>query len=742
MNILKTVSKLVLAFVRALQGLIMRLMGWAFHYFTSEDFLPKMGTLGDGTGNFYELFYSSSADANIFNLLLSKVIVPTCIAIVIILFAFSMFKSMVSQKEVESPLKTVARSLISLTLMLISLSVCTVLLNAGNYAQVWISDAINETTGGVTDESFRNLEAKSEEMLGNSSTYSAEEVALAQENQKTWEEGYQMYLRSGGTDDGIEKWLDTTDATGSKLGTIWPYHDLNGDGALNEADYDMALTIQHTSSSEELSSNVYQIGICILSSFLGLVLTWKFLKMIYMYLNKYVRIAMLIVFSPLSCAAYASEASEDIFFSYVRMYVTSLISLVITQALVLAMQFACSVTLNASSLSLMVLYYCLTLSYVRFAEDIDMYLNKVKLNVGAQQREPAFGNIGMMAARLMDISIVKDLLGGMGRAVGGAASAAAHPSQTMAAIGNTFHGIGASGSILASTGQAAGAATVPTVMAGMGVALTNIPVSQKKAVKTAADTALGMAQATVTGYAGQQAMQRAARRSDGKYAVESIAGSADNVLDAIQGQEGIVAATILGENGAAYNIEKKTDRLGNDVFKIQDTSHGLLLDGEPANTWDQAVMKVHEAAGGITGESEFSSERGEIFRTHDGTSDVMKQEGTYETWGDALNRMGAYDSYELTNEAGYQAETDSLNKVANALGKVESVDMKGERGDGGVIHATLDSRGSVFVTDENGHKKRYSGIDAFQQAEGIEKLSFSTDRKGETRNKRAKKIFH
>lgn len=132
MNILKTVSKLVLAFVRALQGLIMRLMGWAFHYFTSEDFLPKMGTLGDGTGNFYELFYSSSADANIFNLLLSKVIVPTCIAIVIILFAFSMFKSMVSQKEVESPLKTVARSLISLTLMLISLSVCTVLLNAGS----------------------------------------------------------------------------------------------------------------------------------------------------------------------------------------------------------------------------------------------------------------------------------------------------------------------------------------------------------------------------------------------------------------------------------------------------------------------------------------------------------------------------------------------------------------------------------------------------------------------------------
>lgn len=68
--------------------------------------------------------------------------------------------------------------------------------------------------------------------------------------------------------------------------------------------------------------------------------------------------------------------------------------------------------------------------------------------------------------------------------------------------------------------------------------------------------------------------------------------------------------------------------------------------------------------------------------------------------------------------------------------------MKGERGDGGVIHATLDSRGSVFVTDENGHKKRYSGIDAFQQAEGIEKLSFSTDRKGETRNKRAQKIFH
>lgn len=770
MNILRTVSKLVLAFVRTIQGLVMRVMGWTFHYFTSEDFLPKMGTLGDGTGKFYKLFYSSSDNANVFNLLLSKVIVPTCIAIVIILFSFSMFKSMISQKETESPLKTVVRSAISLVLMLISLSVCTILLDAGNYAQVWVGEVINETTGGVTDESFRNLEAKAEEMLGNSSTYTAEEVEYAQANQNTWENGYQMYIHAGGSGS-IESWLATSDSTGSNTGTIWQYHDLNNDGILNEADYDMALAILHTSSSEELSSNVYQIGICILSSILGLVLTWKFLKMIYMYLNRYVRIAMMIIFSPLSCAAYASETSEEIFFSYLRMYVSSLISLVITQALVLGMQFACSVTLNASSLALMILYYCLTLSYVSFTASIDTYLNKVKLNVGAQQREPAFGNLGMMAGRMLGESVIGGMLSGMGSVIGGVTSAALHPREAMGTISNTVAGTGTSGGITHSTEKTTGltngigtevkdgavvngvagtsASTTATsvnsktaAMTGMGVALTNIPASQKNAVKVAASTALGMAQATVTGYTGNQAMRKATRDANGKYAVESVVGTAGSVLEAIKGQEGIVSATINGQNGAVYNVEKHQSYLGNNTFKIQDISHGLSLGNDSINTWEQALVKVDEAANGITGESEFASGKGELFRTHDGTSEVMKQEGVYESWDNALNRMGFFDSYDVTNNAGYQEKVTSMNKVTNTLERAESVDVKGERTDGGVIHATLDSRGSVFVADKKGKEKKYSGIDAFRQGEGIEKFSFSTDQRNETRDKRAKKIFH
>lgn len=297
-----------------------KFMSWAFSFFTTGNgFLPLLGD----TTNFSAMLTTQGGE-NVLEILVNSVIVPVGAGIVVLLLSFSLFKSILSDKETESPSKIIIRSGFALFFVFFSISLCSLLLNVANKAQGWTNDALLSYAEMSDDVNYDNISNMATE-------------AFPEEDGETEEDENERSLAAG-----------------------------------------------------------------VLSCFIAFGLTWKFMKMVFQYISRYVRVYMLIIFAPLAGATYASENTEEIWLSYIRMFVSSLVSVAISMIFVLLMKISCLYTINeTNNLSELILFVCFTMGLSRFFEDVDQYLEKVKLSMAGDSRPGISGFIGRMVGQMV-----------------------------------------------------------------------------------------------------------------------------------------------------------------------------------------------------------------------------------------------------------------------------------------------------------------------------------------------------
>ena len=656
----KNMDKTVISFLEELtnifQELIQKLMFWVFDFFSSNGFVPTLSTIRLSTSSFFVLFTDTETSTNIFNSLLNNVILPASIGIVIILISFSLYKSIVSDKETESAMKIFMRAGISLLLVISIIQIMHVLLSAGGTVQNLINNAITSSFGGINEDTAQNLNTAAGEVMGS-------EI------------------------DGVSS----------------------------------------------ISDSLKGLGTALVAAVLCVILTWKYFKLVLQYLSRYVRVYMLTVFAPLASAAKASESSEEIFNSYIRMYVGCLISVAISQALLLSTKFACSVTLNAGQLRLLILYYCLTLSYFSFAEEIDTYLDKLKLNIAGNTKPMMTSMFGRLAQTWATGMLAKGGAHVVGKAMGAATSAAAIPLQGAVKAVQNAGANASAGTLLKGAGKAA---------EGMTGKKTNIPTTDKKALENATKDMRQQSMSHVSALGTDNKVSGTISQKNGKYEVEKSLGAAAgntmeeklaNAMDMagsnVKGD--INSANILGANGSHYNISKSVDKDGLASFGIKDTDHGISLATSGISNWQDAVNAVSAASGGIAGDSEFYGSTGEVFRTSSdgGDMNVSQNAGSYETSAEAVSRAESFldtgGGYRVSNGLGYSSQPVDASQVGSEMSKAETTMVSFSRNDGRQFTGALHPDGSISVYDRKSNQDmKFQDINSFASLNHIDSVSF------------------
>lgn len=297
-----------------------KFMSWAFSFFTTGNgFLP---ILGDATD--FSAMLTTQGGESVLEILVNSVIIPVGAGIVVLLLSFSLFKSILSDKETESPSKIIIRSGFALFFVFFSISLCSLLLNVTNKAQGWTNSALLSYAEMSEEVNYDNISNMATE-------------AFPEEDGETEEDEDERSLAAG-----------------------------------------------------------------VLSCYIAFGLTWKFMKMVFQYISRYVRVYMLIIFAPLAGATYASESTEEIWLSYIKMFVSSLVSVAISMIFVLLMKISCLYTINeTNNLSELILFVCFTMGLSHFFEDVDQYLEKVKLSIAGDSRPGISGFIGRMVGQMV-----------------------------------------------------------------------------------------------------------------------------------------------------------------------------------------------------------------------------------------------------------------------------------------------------------------------------------------------------
>lgn len=127
-------------------------------------------------------------------------------------------------------------------------------------------------------------------------------------------------------------------------------------------------------------SGYYAVFMNLIALFFPINLTFRYFKVVMSYFFRFIRLELLRVFSPLSGAAYASGSTEDIFKAYLRLYVSSLISVVASYAMILTARAACIATMKSSNLASIFIMFIMTRGVFDVIDNLDNYLSRFKLN--------------------------------------------------------------------------------------------------------------------------------------------------------------------------------------------------------------------------------------------------------------------------------------------------------------------------------------------------------------------------
>ncbi|MCD8109369.1 MAG: hypothetical protein LUE14_04620 [Clostridiales bacterium] len=180
---------------------------------------------------------------------------------------------------------------------------------------------------------------------------------------------------------------------------------------------------------EDLSSTIFPRSIAdttvadscgaIVSIIFIFLLGWKFLQLMFLYSARYVQYFLVCLLSPLGFSPLASVKTKEITQRYLRLFVSSILSLLLTKIIIYIYSYLMISTIswNASDghgFGMRIFMLSITLAFYKVAGRIDDYLSQLGLtNVSSANEVPRFPMMAMMAAR------------GLGRMASGTAQAVA-----------------------------------------------------------------------------------------------------------------------------------------------------------------------------------------------------------------------------------------------------------------------------------------------------------------------------
>lgn len=709
----KTVTKWLLALVELIRELVVKLVLWVFNYFSGAN-----GFLPDTTWTSFKGLFNYGG-TNVFSVLINSVILPVSLGLVVILLSYTLYKSILSDRAAESPGKIVGRSLLAVVLIIGSITIFSIPLTVGSTVHGWINDAMSNTTMGTMDnDSFTNLETMAENILGGEEVVENDEKLVSSKF-------FSAYEALGGSGtvsaEDIAKNMTIGVASHSITFTadsVLQRFDKDGDGMIGESDYNAEKT-RIDNSVSAVTGNVLSIGVGLMSIAVGVWLAWRYAKLVVQYLSRYVRLCLLIIFSPLASATLASAGTADIFSAYARMFAGSLVSLLISQALILAMKFACAVTLNAETLNGMVVYFCMTLAYAQFAENVDAYVSQVKLGTPKVETPKAMGEIGRAIFQRGVSQPIGAVLGapshalggmvgtagkGVGKVVGGAVGAA-----TGATIGKA---VGKAGEKAVGMATGVKAGKMLGAAASLGGA---ISMKDKGAVTKAQTSAQNLAKSTVLGMNAGGGVASKMTQANGKFAVDAMRGTHASVSGAMGAVSDVTKATLQGVNGSTYEVSKVSGKDG-DGFKITDKTSGAYVSTN-AGTWDSALDSVARAGGGLSGVSQFNTSTGDVYNTTKSTSGeiaLTQQIGRFDDRSDAIASMTG-DTFNIQNDLGFSGNA-VRGEVARMMDSAETTGLEFTMENGAKVAGSMNAAGELTVQDKHGKTLEYSGLSAFGNA--------------------------
>lgn len=135
----------------------------------------------------------------------------------------------------------------------------------------------------------------------------------------------------------------------------------------------------------------------IISLILAFVLGWRFVKLIFIYISRFVEMKLLEIFMPLGLSAGGSAQTKDITKKYITSYLSSVLSVFLSALVTYLYCFlmAATLTWNGSGIGQNMVLLAMTLGLYSVFTKLDTYLDKIGLTNTPNHAAPGFPGLAM-----------------------------------------------------------------------------------------------------------------------------------------------------------------------------------------------------------------------------------------------------------------------------------------------------------------------------------------------------------
>lgn len=176
-------------------------------------------------------------------------------------------------------------------------------------------------------------------------------------------------------------------------------------------------------------------------------LGWTYIKLIYNYIQRFVKYNLIEFFAPIGFSALVAKSTNDIGKRYVRLFAQSVLVLLFSKIMIRLYILAMGVILTQTDLVELILCFCMVSGLGTVFLQLEGYMNGIGFVSGVNQQArggmSALGFMGMMAGRTAMQSGMNKVFRGIGGALGGAKGKGA--SGAGAVAGSVIHGKSATG---------------------------------------------------------------------------------------------------------------------------------------------------------------------------------------------------------------------------------------------------------------------------------------------------------
>lgn len=242
-----------------------------------------------------------------------------------------------------------------------------------------------------------------------------------------------------------------------------------------EADSRLAFTDMFFSKGEGGFGNEETVTVC------GIIVTiiflwklgWTYVKLIYNYIQRFVKYNLIEFCAPLGFSALVTKSTNDIGKRYIRLFTQSLFTLLLSKIMIRLYIIALSFTVTRTTLAELVIFFCMTSSLGAVFLQLEGYMNGIGFVSGVNNQQArrgmsALGFMGLMAGRTAMQTGMNKAFRGIGGAFASRKSGRG-ASGAGAVAGSVIHGKSATGGN-GMSGKDAGAATASGGISGGGKA--------------------------------------------------------------------------------------------------------------------------------------------------------------------------------------------------------------------------------------------------------------------------------